>query len=667
MGRTTSFEYWVEVFLRMGEITIVDFAHRQDGRPVGSEKVVRLDPAAVGKAIHRHAVPVLAFTADGVGLRPGEHFRIDIARARAVGAPNPGNLDRTSGLIYIFSDGYEARFEGWSPHMSEADDSRMIYLDSRLSPKTPVYDQPIHPPASPNPLWVAPWQDPEMLGHAVLTVLGLAGPPIGKGMMPSIFDHLEPKRRTALHLGARDGEIDALPPRGTRSRRMIDPVDTTGATPLMLASENGYVGVVERLLELGASPSSGDNQGRSSLHYAAGAGRHEAVDKLLDAGADSSIADQFGETPLHLAAAEGFLKPVKSLLRSGADHATADAMYRSTPLHRAARGNHAGIIAPLLDYGANVNTPNEAGRTALHVAAAHGHVETVRALIELGADLDYRDHRRETPLHRPVFFQHLKVIALLIERGASVTSEDEHGNTPLHIAASMNRDAAARVLIDAGADVEATNHEGLTAFDLAVVNQHEDGAAEHNAEVAEALLAYGATIVPERIPVGDRHALWPNLTPRELLLETGDIDYTRLPDLPDTIRRRLTKRDEFDNPTMSKVMTGDTLLHDAAIKGMDGLVETLLRNGASVMTAVRRHRTPLHAVARSGSSEMAAMLLERGADLEMPSGNATDGRYDYYHEGRRLDPTPLDVARRHQREDMEQFLLDRGAKPFPDD
>ena len=151
-------------------------------------------------------------------------------------------------------------------------------------------------------------------------------------------------------------------------------------------------------------------------------------------------------------------------------------------------------------------------------------------------------------------------------------------------------------------------------------------------------------------------------------MRQGDIDYTKLPDLPESVRSQLPENDELGNPPMSNVMTSISLLHDAAVKNMTGLVETLLRNGVSVTTAVRMHRTPLHAVARYGTCEMAALLLDWGADLEMPSGNAMDGRYDPYNEGRRsvLMRTPLDSALYYQnpRHDMAKFLLDRGARPF---
>ena len=648
----------------MGEVTVVDFAHRFSGRSVGSDKVVRLDPAALGKAIQRHAVPRLPFTNDRVGGVNG----IDAVCADAVGAPNGTNLERTSAHLHIYSDAHEARFRGRGPTRDQDDDSKWIYPDDRLSPNTPDHYAPIVL-ASPNPFWVAPWHDAEMLGHSILTAFVLAGPPIGKGMMPSIFDPLEPRRRTALHRAAGDGAIDALPSQGSRSRQKVDPVDTAGVTPLMLASESGHLGVVERLLQLGASHELRDHQGRSPIHYAARAGKHGPINRLLEAGADPSTVDLFGDTPLHLAAAGGFLESVEVLMQAGADPNAADAIYLSTPLHSAVRGNHAGAIAALIEGGAKVDTPNEAGRTPLHVAAAYGHVEAAEALIRLGADLDCRDHLGETPIHRPVFFQHRDMIALLIEHGASVTADDDDGNTPLHVAGSMNRDAAARLLMDAGADVEARNHEGLTALDLAVVNQHRDGAMEHNAEVAEVLLGYGASLIPERIPVGDRHALWPQLTPDTLLFENGDVDYSRLPELPEATRRLLPDSDDLGNPTRSRTVMSTSLFHDAAIKNMSGLVETLLQHGVSVMTAVRAHGTPLHSVARYGTREMAALLLDRGADLEMPMRNGTLRHYSPYDRNRRSVSlrTPLDMSELNPRPEVRQFLLDRGAIPFRDD
>ena len=145
---------------------------------------------------------------------------------------------------------------------------------------------------------------------------------------------------------------------------------------------------------------------------------------------------------------------------------------------------------------------------------------------------------RETPLHRAAFYQHAECMQVLLDEGADPHPGDSRGDTPLHVAASMNRDEAARLLMGAGADVETLNGEGLTPLDLAISNRHLLGNKvygynyvwEHNAEVADALLQGGASIVPDRLALGDRHALWPHLTPPGL----ADEDGTGLHEIPES-------------------------------------------------------------------------------------------------------------------------------------
>ena len=76
MGRTNSPRYSFWIHLRFGELMASDpYGHRDPppavlrsnidvpytGPRLTSPRVVRLDPAAVGKAIHAHAVPGLMF------------------------------------------------------------------------------------------------------------------------------------------------------------------------------------------------------------------------------------------------------------------------------------------------------------------------------------------------------------------------------------------------------------------------------------------------------------------------------------------------------------------------------------------------------------------------------------------------------------------------------
>ena len=68
--------------------------------------------------------------------------------------------------------------------------------------------------------------------------------------------------------------------------------------PLHIAAQNGYLEIVELLLEHGANPNVQDNDGRTPLHYAVENCHVDVARVLLDHGADPTIRDNEGMTPL---------------------------------------------------------------------------------------------------------------------------------------------------------------------------------------------------------------------------------------------------------------------------------------------------------------------------------------------------------------------------------
>jgi len=87
----------------------------------------------------------------------------------------------------------------------------------------------------------------------------------------------------------------------------------------MVAANNGYVGVVGRLLEAGANVEAADNEGFTALMSAASNGHIEVISKLVQAGADVTAKDTDGWTALMLAAKNGRLGAVERVLDLGAD------------------------------------------------------------------------------------------------------------------------------------------------------------------------------------------------------------------------------------------------------------------------------------------------------------------------------------------------------------
>ncbi len=663
-GCGTAFSF--DVYLRFGELTVGDVAYAEAGRenlgwdwrpevPVnqtGSNRTTRLDPGLVGKLIVGHAVPRPAFT--GFDWTVYEDLE-----SIATGAPSLGNLYRTGARLMMDSDGIEARFSLISgPHLLQSADKACINVDDRLSCLT-VFDTDYELMGE-GPFLVAPWRDPELLGHCVLRAFELVGPPLGKNMPESVFIPLAPKGRIGMHRAALSSDLGLLPKRPSR----VDPPDREGITPLMLAAGAGHGSMVRALLDLGADCASEDSQCRTALHHAATSGSVSVVEILLAAGADAGAVDAFGETALHVAASRGDVRVVEALVAACADVNVSDLLYGSTPLHRAARGNHGGVIEVLAAAGASVDARNEAGRTALQVAAAFASPGAVSVLLNAGANVNATDHRLETALHRPVLFQHLDIIAMLLEFGVDVGAADFEGNTALHVAALMNRHKAAELLLAADADVDAFNTEGLTALDLAIVNRHVGTLAfgvEHNAEVADVLLAHGATIVPHRLPVADRHVLWPQLTPRRLLRRgTSDIDYQRLKDIPTALRQKLqTWSKNRNHPPVCINVIARSLMHDAVAKDLPRVVQALLDSGASPMTSVRGNQIgpPLHVAVETGNIAMAKLLLERGANPNMQTGNQPQLEEEIYH----FSLTPLLLATQANNSEMVTLLLEYGA------
>jgi ankyrin repeat protein len=87
-----------------------------------------------------------------------------------------------------------------------------------------------------------------------------------------------------------------------------------GQTPLIVASENGHVGVVRWLLDRGSAIDALDEHGWSALFEASCDGHTAVVRLLLERGADPTIGNETFMTPLMTASACGRTEVVRCLL-----------------------------------------------------------------------------------------------------------------------------------------------------------------------------------------------------------------------------------------------------------------------------------------------------------------------------------------------------------------
>lgn len=200
---------------------------------------------------------------------------------------------------------------------------------------------------------------------------------------------------------------------------------------------------------------------------------------------------------------------------------------------------------------------------------------------------------------------------------------DEHLKTPLHWAAERDHDAVAAMLLDAGADLEAQTSWGATPLDWA--------ATLGSTKVAELLIARGATGM--------------NLVSAARL---GKLDLVRTlldsgAPLPSLARRAVPAEPNVYWVADSACMKGDVIsdaFHSACRNGHTAVAALLLERGADVNAKGVFGGTALHWAAINGHEDAVAFLLAHGADLTIrdakfdstPEGWATEGQHDEIRE-----------------------------------
>ena len=338
---------------------------------------------------------------------------------------------------------------------------------------------------------------------------------------------------------------------------------------------------------------------------------------MIAAGGDVDERSADGTTALHWAAHHNDLELVEQLLEHGAE-ADVSNDYGATPLSAAAVEADYRIVKALLEAGADVDSPNPEGQTALMVVARTGQVETARLLLQHGADVNAREEwGGQTALMWAAAQRQPAMIRVLAEHGADVdafgrarewerrvTSEPRikllqtGGFTPLLFAAREGCAACIVELADAGADLDLGDPYGVTPLVLALLNRHFDTAA--------ALIEAGADV--------DQWDWW-GRSPLYVAIELNWLPSSRRGDLPSLdeltgldIARMLLERGANVNMRLKQQ---PPMRSEPGDRGyVDGSPDVLTLNIGA---------TALHAAVKAGDNAAVRLLLEHGADVEIPN------------------------------------------------
>ena len=260
----------------------------------------------------------------------------------------------------------------------------------------------------------------------------------------------------------------------------------------------------------------------------------------------------------------------------------------------------------LIAADADPDVPQGDGATALHWAAHRGDVEAAALLIEAGADVNAANTLGATPLWLAAKNGNAPIVELLLEAGANPNVTLRMGETPLMSGARSGDLRVVELLIDRGAAVDAVEYERhQTALMWAAAQQH--------ADVVRLLAARGAN-------VHARTRVWDQL--------------------------ENTAGNTNTSGNFRKNHGGSTALHFAARNGDVESARALVDAGADVNDIAAAGTSALVIAAHSGHGPLGIYLLEQGADP-----NAADAGY-----------TALHAATLRSQVELAAALLDRGAE-----
>jgi uncharacterized protein len=231
-----------------------------------------------------------------------------------------------------------------------------------------------------------------------------------------------------------------------------------------------------------------------------------------------------------------------------------------------------------------INAPQPDGTTALHWAVRRDDLATAGALIEAGADVMAATRYGITPMNLAAMNGNAAMIRLLLDAGADPNTSTPSGETALMTAARTGKVDAVGLLLDRGANINAKETEHAQTALMWAV-------IENHRNVVELLLGRGADI---------------------------------------NARTNVTMPKGEYVPARAGGASGTGIVRQRALPTPNGGM------------------TPLLFAVRDGNAAMARLLLDRGADIGLSSGNRT---------------SPLLIALLNGQVALATELLEKGADP----
>jgi ankyrin repeat protein len=434
------------------------------------------------------------------------------------------------------------------------------------------------------------------------------------------------------------------------------PPRVSAAVSLIDAVKAGDVQAVRSLIKQRANINAAEPDGMTALHWAARGNDLETVQLLIRSGANVKAVNRYGVTALTLAATNANAAMIEALLKAGADPNTA-LPEGETVLMTAARTGNGAAVKLLIAAGANVNAREKwQDQTALMFAAAENNAAAVKALVDASADMNVRSKVWNFPEYRyetngMAVFQlprggwtalmfaarqnAVDAAAALADAKADLNATDPDGTTALHLAILNVHYDLATMLLRKGADPNVGDNSGMTALYAAVDMRSPAGmmtrpnpklvAEIDAAEMIKILLANGANPNARlKKPIIGRHnnlvgdtSLGDGTTPLIRAAKSNDLNILRAlldggADPTLTLKDRTTTAMIATSLDAIKLLVergvdvnafntnGQTILHNAAGRGANPIIQYVVEKGARLDRKDKQGRTPLDIASGTG-------------------------------------------------------------------
>ena len=294
--------------------------------------------------------------------------------------------------------------------------------------------------------------------------------------------------------------------------------------------------------------------------------------------------------------------------------------------------------------------------TALpNTAAAQGVGRVPQSGPAVKEDVNRRNADGSTPLQWAVYTGDVAEVERLLRAGADVSLANNYGATPMSLAAEVGNTEMLKLLLEIGADADSPNPDGQTAL-LAV-------ARTGNAKAAQLLLNEGATVDAREKWGGQTALMWASARRHpemmQLLISKGADVNAR------SIDRNYQRHVTAEGRPKSLDSGGLTPLLYAARENCMACVEVLLENGADIDLPDPDGVSPLLVAILNANWDLARQLIMAGADVN---------QWDIYGEAplfaaiglrSRIDGgrASIDPLNKTDGLTIVNVLLERGADP----